>query len=297
MSRLFETGTKNRGRLFPRPLAEAAHRVIRKVVPPGPPSLVGLDLTAPSASGNVLGDDLDPETLDLITRFVGNQEDVPGLTEHQKAQLHEIAFWRWVAFVGYNGQPPAAFPAHQRGWMLENFRRTGWSSWWLRYKSVAEIGCGPLGMIEFLPGRRKAAFDPLNSGYDKLFRKVRRNAVEYFRELGPLVESGRESFDLAICFNVLDHATDPRILFDAFMALIRPNGRFLFQLNVVKAGEERPEAHARMHPSPFTREEISAWLDEYSKGYRTRFDAQPTADNEYFFMAWGRKNRGPALRG
>lgn len=291
MNSLSGTQAKPRGRLFPRPFAEAAHRVRTRLVPPGPPDLAKLDFLSPSPGGNVLGDELDPETADLVNRFVGNGEDVPGLTEHQKAQLHELGFWLWVAYVGYDGKPPAAFPTSQREWMLTNFRRTGWSEWWLRYCSVVEIGCGPLGMVEFLPGKRKVAFDPLNRHYDRLFSRARCNGVRYVSELAPLVEAERGAFDLAICFNVLDHATDPRDLFDAFMALIRPGGRFLFQLNVVKEGEERPEAHARMHPSPFTVEQITAWIDEYSLGYHPHYDQTPSIENEYFFAAWGRKNR------
>jgi hypothetical protein len=78
------------------------------------------------------------------------------------------------------------------------------------------------------------------------------------------------------------------------MALLKPGGRFLFQLNTVKDGETRSEVHASMHPSPFTREAICDWIGRYSRGFRQHYVDEPTAENEYFFMAWGRKNRRQA---
>ena len=162
-----------------------------------------------SPSGNVLGDDLDTETINMITRVTGDLEDIPGMTEYQKAQLHELSFWRWVAFFGYGGKTPAEFPKFQEDWMLSCFRKTGWSWWWLHFCSIVEIGCGPLGMVEYLPGRKKVAFDPLASHYQKLFRKAQSGKVHYVLDLGELTARSNGKFDLGICFNVLDHTIDP----------------------------------------------------------------------------------------
>jgi SAM-dependent methyltransferase len=252
------------------------------------------EAVAQSPSGNVLGGDLDKETLDLIRRVTFDLEEIPGMTEYQKAQLGELSWWRQVAFHGYAGKTPAEFPKFQEDWMLSCFGRTGWSRWWLHFCSIVEIGCGPLGMVESLPGRKKVAFDPLAFHYQKLFHKAQSGKVQYVLDLGKLTAKSKGKFDLGICFNVLDHTTDSRGLFDAYMSLIKPGGRFLFEVNVV--GGPRSEAHARMHPSPLTREMVRAWFDEYSEGYEQCYFDEPTPENEHFFMVWGLKNRRRASK-
>jgi SAM-dependent methyltransferase len=239
--------------------------------------------------GFVLGDDIDAGTLDLMTRVTVHGEQVPGMTEHQRAQLHELGFWRYVALHGYGGTPALEFPKMQREWMISCFRRTGWSMSELNSASIVEIGSGPLGMIEYLTGRRKEAFDPLVPHYFKLFHKAQSGRVRYYSDLGQLLARGKARFDLGICFNVLDHTTDPRGLLAAYMSLIKRDGRFLFQVNTV--GGPRSEVHARMHPSPLTPETVKSWIGDYSTGFREFFSETPTDENEHFFMVWGHKNR------
>ncbi|MGA2796163.1 MAG: class I SAM-dependent methyltransferase [Thermoguttaceae bacterium] len=237
---------------------------------------------------NYLGDDLDTDKLARINKVL---QGVPsGRSTYDDAQLRELAFWRWVAFEGYAGNDPRAFPWLQCIHMLEHFFKTGWTLDELRDASIVEIGCGPLGMIEYLPGKRKVGYDPLNMEYEKLFNRARTGGVEYIADLEHLCQTGKNSFDMAICFNVLDHTTQPRQLLHNFMSLLRDEGQFLFQVNTVKEGETRPEDHARMHPSPMSIKKISNWLDEYSRDYQTLYSDKPTELNEYSFMAWGRKN-------
>ncbi|MBN2577929.1 MAG: methyltransferase domain-containing protein [Pirellulales bacterium] len=241
---------------------------------------------------NYLGDDLDPEKVEQIANFCRGKAS--GLAPEAEAQLHELAFWRWVAFEGYADNDPRAFPWLQCLSMLEHYFKTGWTLRELAGAHIVEIGCGPLGMIEFLPGKRKVGFDPLNAEYEKLFRRVRTGGVEYVPDLEALCQTGRRQFDLAVCFNVLDHTTRPRKLLDDYMSLLKREGRFLFQVNTIKPGETRPEDHARMHPSPITEAQIRSWLDQYSTHYQSSLSDKPSDVNEYFFMAWGQKNREPA---
>jgi len=168
-----------------------------------------------------------------------------------------------------------------------------WSVDELASGSIVELECGPLGMVEFLPGATRVGFDPLNEHYEKLFGKARSGEVQYTSDLDELLADRQETFDLGICFNVLDHLQEPRPLLDALMSLIRPDGRFLVQVNTVRDGTTQPEAHRRMHPSPFTAEKITAWLAEYSDDCATCVDEPPSEYNEYFFMAWGTKSKQP----
>ena len=257
-----------------------------KIVPPPPPPPPSPPPPVVEPH-NCLGDDLDPDTLALMkcARELGPES--AGLSGDAEAQIFELEFWRGVAFYGYQQVPPKDFAAFQRDWMLSCFAKTGWRLKKLRRCDLAEIGCGPLGMIEFLPGRRKVACDPLNEHYARLFRHARSGTVRYCSRLEELLPAEAGAFDLAICFNVLDHTREPRQLFDSFMALVKPGGRFLLQVNTVKEGAERPAEHARMHPSPLAVETVRSWLAEYSSRCEDVLSAEPTAVGEYFFMSFG----------
>jgi SAM-dependent methyltransferase len=238
---------------------------------------------------NYLGVDVDPSTLRLIEKVVYRKERPAGLSDYDVAQLNELVFWRGVAYEGHMSHDPRAFKWFWNIRMVRSYLATGWTLDELQTADVVEIGCGPLGMIEFLPARKKAGYDPLNCHYAKLFANVRKADVEYYCDLKDLCQANPGGFDLAICFNVLDHTDRPRELFTAYMALLKPGGRFLFQVNTVHPGGPRSPDHGRMHPSPLTIEKVRSWLDEYSEGYDTHVETRPTREHEYPFMAWGRK--------
>jgi SAM-dependent methyltransferase len=245
--------------------------------------------TSTDVTRNPLGDDLDPETLVAIESVCRRRH---GEKDHGRwgvAQLHELAFWRWVAFQGYGGRPPQEFPAHQRKWMLSCFAKTGWSLHELESARIVEIGCGPLGMIEYLPGLERVGFDPLNEHYQKLFGNVRSGDVRYVTELESLVADRGGSFDLMICFNVLDHTPDPLLILRQAMSLVRPGGRFLVEVNLVRDGWPQTHEHRRMHPSPLRLETVAGWLSSYAPELDRVVSDEPTADNEFFSMFWGRK--------
>ncbi len=241
------------------------------------------------ANKNYLGEDIDAETLSLMDAVQQGTEVLSQVGVYETAQLKELAFWRQIAFDGYAGDDPRAFPWFQKLFMLNCFMRTLWSLGELKDRDVIEIGCGPLGMIEFLPGRRKIGCDPLTPHYAKLYCKARSGAVEYICDVKELLKSERDSFDLGICFNVLDHVLDPKGLLDSLMSFIKSGGRFLVQVNTVKEGSQRSEEHKAMHPSPIKADDICGWLSDYSQDYEKMLSNDPTPENEYFFMAWGYK--------
>jgi len=110
---------------------------------------------APGEGGEVpsnpCGDDLGQSDLDLIEAVKAGR--CAALSPWQDAQIREMLFWRSVAFCGYRGKPQM-FPLHQELLMASTFYRTGWRMAEFRYAAVVELGCGPLGMIEYLPAAR-----------------------------------------------------------------------------------------------------------------------------------------------
>ena len=68
--------------------------------------------------------------------------------------------------------------------MVSTFYRAGWTMAEFREAAIVELGCGPLGMIEYLPGARRVAFDSLNDKYGRLFGNFRHRSIEYISDLG-----------------------------------------------------------------------------------------------------------------
>ncbi len=237
---------------------------------------------------NRCGGDLDQADLDLIAAVAAGRCD--GLSPWQEAQARELAFWRWVAFNGYDGKHPLLFPLWQEHFMVSTFYRTGWAMAEFCDAAIIEFGCGPLGMIEYVPAARRVAFDPLNDRYSRLFAHFRNPGVEYVTDRRQLpADAG--GFDLAICHNVLDHTDDPSGWFNDLFARLATGGRFIFQVNLSRPDLPRSAEHARMHPSPISFEEVMAWLAAKSERFEHFVEREPNGDNEIYFLSWGTKTR------
>ncbi len=240
------------------------------------------------APSNPCGDDLDRSDLDLIEAVIAGRCD--GLSPWQEAQIHELGFWRWVAFHGYGGKSPQLFPLHQELLMVSTFYRTGWRMGEFRNAAVVELGCGPLGMIEYLPAARRVAFDPLNDRYSRLFANFRTSAIEYISDRDEFAADGTE-FEFGICHNVVDHTDDPAAWFNILFAKIKTNGRFIFQVNLSKAETPQSAGHRRMHPSPITFDQVVGWLAAKSADFDYFREAEANGDGEFYFLSWGIKTR------
>ncbi len=243
---------------------------------------------ASQSARNPCGDDLDQADLDLIEAVSAGSCE--GLSAWQEAQARELAFWRWVAFRGYDGKDPVMFPLHQEHLMVSTFYRTGWRMAEFRDGAILELGCGPLGMIEYLPGARRVAFDPLNDKYSRLFGNFRSRAIEYVSDRRQLL-GDQTSFDLALCHNVLDHTDDPAEWFNDLFSKLATGGRFIFQVNLSKPDMPQAAEHRRMHPSPLTFEQVMGWLAAKSERFDHWCATEANRDNEFYFLSWGSKTR------
>lgn len=231
------------------------------------------------------GIDLSPDLVEKINKVL-NGSYVP-CDPYEDAQLRELAFWRWVAYEGYAGKSPMDFLNHQQQFMTSCYQRTGWPIDKFRDHEIFELGCGPVGMIEFVVGAKRFAFDPLNEYYSLLFNNLRSSQVQYLfkREDIPSLSQ----VDFGICFNVLDHTNNAQEWFELFFKSIKQGGHFLLQVNTVKDDLERPDEHSRMHPSPLKFEQVQDMLSNVAETFEYELAAKPSADNEFFYMAWGQK--------
>jgi SAM-dependent methyltransferase len=245
-------------------------------------------LAAGDASRNPCGDDLDQADLTLIEAVSAGRSS--GLSPWQEAQARELAFWRSVALYGYDGKDPVVFTLFQEYFMVSTFYRTGWAMAEFQAAAILELGCGPLGMIQYLPGARRVAFDPLNDKYSRLFANFRSGTIEYISDRDELA-ADRTLFEFGICHNVVDHTDDPAACFNILFAKIKTGGRFIFQVNLSKADLPQSADYRRMHPSPITFEQVVDWLAAKSADFDYFREVEATADGEFYFLSWGSKTR------
>ena len=238
---------------------------------------------------NYLGGDISPKKISLLESIVkGKPEVLKKYSKNQIASFHELAFWRWVAYEGYLSYHPIAFSWFQKLRMFELFLTTGWEAQDFAEKKIIEVGNGPLGMIECIPGHKKVGYDPLNDDYSKLFSKVRSKEIIYKSDMSNLKKE-KNDYDLLICINTLDHTDEPEELFSDLMRALNKGGRFIIQVNTVKEGWPRNSEHKAMHPSPLTEKEMLSLISQYSQKYDHFTSDKPTLEGEFFFMAWGCK--------
>jgi hypothetical protein len=143
-------------------------------------------------------------------------------------------------------------------------------------------------MIEFIPGAQRTAFDPLNPYYSILFKNLRRGNVQYIQDKEEIARL--EPADFGICFNVLDHTDNFEEWFNIFFNTIKPGGYFILQVNTVREDFDRTPEHKKMHPSPIEHHQIDELISSVASNFNFKLENKPSADNEFFYMAWGQKN-------
>jgi SAM-dependent methyltransferase len=185
--------------------------------------------------------------------------------------------------------------------------------------TVLEVGCGPVGIVSYFPGRVRIAVDPLNSFYgtDPVLSATRSPGVDYRTGLGESVPCETGSCDLVIIENCIDHVQDIHSVGRELNRVLRPGGVLYLNVNCrTAAGYYVHRAMSRLridtgHPHTFTpdravafvrrhgfeplgSEAASAWTahlnDLGAPSLRARLKAL-SGVSEYVFKVYARKER------
>lgn len=143
----------------------------------------------------------------------------------EKSQIAEIDFWK------QGEQKYAHFSRQYWDREVENYCGYVQLDDFV-HKSVLEVGCGPKGMIHYFPARQKVGVDPLIGEYRKLGILEDSN-VKHVTGVGEELDFLDETFDIIICFNILDHSKEPSKVCREMYRVLRKNGRIIFHSHCI----------------------------------------------------------------
>src|SRR5256885_5197756 len=174
----------------------------------------------------------------------------------QRAQQYERGYWETLA------TRIAAGSASQLDWyrwradqLVQRLRALGLGALTEGCARVIEVGCGPVGVVGFLPAAERVAVGPLEPYYvtNPTLTALREPTVHYRGGAAEALpcESGR--YDLAIIENCIDHVRDAR----AAMSELRragPSTRALYLTATCRTPRgvavHRAPSHPRRDPGP-----------------------------------------------
>lgn len=159
------------------------------------------------------------------------------ISEWRKAQKGEKGLWDGVVHLDYYILRVLADNSIHVPLVREQLRE--------RPKSCLEVGIGPfsLGISAFLPEiPNRFGLDPLpivsvDSTPDRQVESTEeirsyirslRAPIQYIQSCGEEIPIRSESMDLVICFNVLDHTSDPDSILREIYRILKPSGQLYF---------------------------------------------------------------------
>jgi SAM-dependent methyltransferase len=156
-----------------------------------------------------------------------------GRTRWLSAQRYEQDFWRRL------GADIAAGARDQLDWYDWRARRleqrlAAVPDFRSDTGKILEIGCGPIGMINFLHGADRVGIDPLEQFYRATpsLVQLRRPGVTYLNGTGEQLPLKTGSCSLVIIDNVIDHTQAPGVILNEIHRVLEPYGCLYLSVNV-----------------------------------------------------------------
>lgn len=133
-------------------------------------------------------------------------------------------------------------------------------------QKIADIGCGPYGIIKGLAEESSQdltifldtiyGIDPLVNEYLKFNTLPQGNNFNYIACQGESIPLENDTLDLAFCINVIDHVENPDRVIEEIHRILKPGGEFCCAVHVVTnlSTPIRPLLFAldKNHPHHFT---------------------------------------------
>ncbi len=185
-----------------------------------------------------------------------------GSKRWREAQQHELEFWRrWRHIAPYRNLDLEQYWAGERV-------RFGVPPDFFSGKRVLDAGCGPVGLIHFLPeAALRIRLDPLLRDYaERLSLPEPGLSLVAKAEQLPLLS---DTVEVVICFNALDHMQDPQGALRELCRVAHPGGTVLLMVHTFPRWALPLLAVDRLHPHHWTRDEFVGQVARYFRVVRS----------------------------
>ena len=139
-------------------------------------------------------------------------------------ETHELSFWRdRIAATGA-----------ENSWYEQWFTsRVGLTAEFYRGKRGLDIGCGPLGSLEWADmAAERIGVDPLAHRYAELRHQLPPHKMRYVKASSEAIPFADAHFDVITSFNSLDHVADVSGTIREVVRLLRRGGLFILMVDV-----------------------------------------------------------------
>ena len=143
----------------------------------------------------------------------------------KQAQLAELKWWsQWRQLPFYRNH---SFPEYWQSVLTDVLG----DYQCLAPDVVAEVGCGPHGVVRYLfpNSRLKIGMDPLIRDFED--RPISSSQSSYIAALGEDIPLRDASADLVFCINVLDHVLDPNQILREIRRILKPGGMLVLEVH------------------------------------------------------------------
>lgn len=174
--------------------------------------------------------------------------------QEQERNQEEVNWWKHFIFKHFSPDQETSQKLFLDRFRIECTKRwnyicdpLGFDTNKYRESALLDIGNGPCGLLNFVPGIIKVGIDPNNQMYraNEILFNIE-DSVRYITcpaEKLPLPDA---FFDFISCVNVLDHVNDPQIVLDEIIRVLKPGGVFFLSVDT-----RREEETSLVHPHAF----------------------------------------------
>lgn len=124
-----------------------------------------------------------------------------------------------------------------------------------RNQQIADVGCGPVGIVYFLDAVRSVGVDP-HADQCEQWNGYWGRRVELIHSTGEKIPQGSSSFDAVFCTNVLDHTCNPEAVIRELARILKPGGLLVLHTDldspIRKLHKKVKKICAILHPHSLT---------------------------------------------